>query len=153
MANINSNYPENFFRGISTEDAIEDSYGEPMLLYSAFQFTNKHGRTDNFHEASITWEDDENAYTVIMNQKKIKGECEDYQFKVGVARISMDKMKRQLEPFIIKGELSYERDKTDDNDYHGNLLLAESLSQKRQLCTHVKTLLCQCVIDIHRRDN
>ena len=153
MANANNEYPENFFRGISAEESIDRDYGEPILLYSAFQFTKEQHRKDTFYEASITWEDDDKAYNVIMNQKKIKGECEYYQFKVGVAKISMDKMKKKLEPFIIKGELSYERDKTEDNNYHGNLLIAESLSKKGQLYTHVKTLLCQCVVKICRREN
>ena len=118
-------YPKEFLRGISSKDYIDNGH----VLYSAFQFKDT-GRDDGNSEASINWLDDDDAITIALNQRKENGKI---QFPEGVARIDLDFAKMVLHNFSQVG-FSYERAPLENNKYHGNLLLANSLSkQTRQM--------------------
>ena len=61
-------FSESFLRGFNSMDCFTK---ERNVAIGAFLFGNHTSeRLDNYHEASINWEDDSNAVTVLMNQKK-----------------------------------------------------------------------------------
>ena len=61
-----------------------------------------------------------------MNQKKTDG---SFQFKIGVAICSTDEIMRlRLRP-LVKGYFEFERSPLASNQYHGNLLLKETVSK------------------------
>lgn len=118
-------YPKEFLRGISNKDYVENGH----VLYAAFQFDEK-GRQDRNLEASINWLDDDGAISLAINQRKENGKI---QFPGGVARIDLEFAKMILHNFSQTG-FSYERKPLENNKYHGNLLLLNSLSkQTRQM--------------------
>lgn len=118
-------YPQEFLRGISNKDFIDNGH----VLYTAFQFDDT-GRNDGNREASINWLDDDGAIELALNQRKDNGKI---QFLGGVARIDLKFAKMILHNFSQEG-FSYERAPLETNRYHGNLLLANSLSkQTRQM--------------------
>ena len=118
-------YPKEFLRGIANKGFIENGH----VLYTAFQFDDT-GREDGNREASINWLDDDGAIALALNQRKENGKI---QFSGGVARINLDYAKMILHNFSQVG-FSYERAPLENNKFHGNLLLANSLSkQTRQM--------------------
>lgn len=118
-------YPKEFLRGISSKDFLDNGH----VLYTAFQFDDT-GRQDGNREASINWLDDDGAISLALDQRKDNGK---YQFPGGVARIDLEFAKMILHNFSQEG-FSYERAPLDNNIYHGNLLLSNSLSkQTRQM--------------------
>lgn len=121
-------YPKEFLRGIANKDFIDNGH----VLHSAFQFDDT-GRADGNWEASINWLDDDGAITLALNQRKDNGKL---QFSGGVARIDLSYAKMVLHNFSQVG-FSYERAPLENNKYHGNLLLDNSLSkQTRQMLMH-----------------
>ena len=121
-------YPNEFFRGISSESfCFENNLARPTLFYD---FDNVN-RADGFNELSITWNDNDESVDIISNQKKSSGEL---QFKVGLAvlqRSILDIAKHNIQ---FKGILKYERKASHDNPYHGNILLkAGEDKQKRNM--------------------
>ena len=118
-------YPKEFLRGIANKDFIDNGH----VLFSAFQFDDT-GRVDENREASINWLDDDGAISLALNQRKENGKL---QFIGGVARINLDYAKLILHNFSQEG-FTYERAPLENNKYHGNLLLDNSLSkQTRQM--------------------
>ena len=118
-------YPKEFLRGIANKDFIDNGH----VLFSAFQFDDT-GRVDENREASINWLDDDGAISLALNQRKENGKL---QFTGGVARINLDYAKLILHNFSQEG-FTYERAPLENNKYHGNLLLDNSLSkQTRQM--------------------
>lgn len=118
-------YPKEFLRGIANKDFIDNGH----VLPTAFQFDDT-GRDDGKREASINWLDDDGAIMLALNQRKENGKL---QFTGGVARIDLDYAKMILHNFS-QVSFSYERAPLENNKYHGNLLLDNSLSkQTRQL--------------------
>lgn len=121
-------YPEEFIRGISSKDFIQNGY----VLPSAFQFDGQ-SRDDKKSEASINWIDDEGAITVALKQRKDSGKL---QFPAGVAKLKLEEVKLILKNFSEE-EFSYERAPIEGNRYHGNLLMKSTINkQVRQLITN-----------------
>jgi hypothetical protein len=131
-------YPDKFIRGISTKEMIDpDGIATPSL----FQQFIKVDRDDNYQELSITWFDNLNALHNIMGQKK-KNDEQAFQFSVGVAivlRSDADRITQKHKQ--LSGIFSYERCPTDQNPYHGNLLLKyeekSNKSRKRLIAAHL----------------
>lgn len=122
------NFPEDFIRGISNKDFIQDGY----VLASAFQF-DYHGREDNMSEVSINWLDDEKAIELALNQRKENG---NIQFPAGVAKLNLSTVKFFLKN-ISAHTFSYERNELPDNPFHGNLLLKNDVTKLvKQLVTN-----------------
>lgn len=123
--------PEYCFRGIPKIEFIKDK----LLLPEALQFEKVEGRTDDYLENSINWEDDENAVQEIFNQVKRDGEI---QFKAGAAHINIQKVKAMLQSFIDTKEFAYERKVIYDeygnvvNSYHGNFLVSSKLNKSHR---------------------
>ena len=119
-------YPNDFWRGISSKDFITEN---GHLMATAFAF-DKDIREDGYRELSINWEDDDNALTSLLNQRK--PENKKLQFKAGACKISLIDMKVSLRTYLNKDEFSYERREIEGNSYHGNLLIKGSLSKQER---------------------
>jgi len=117
-----------------------------MLSVNAFDF-RKDERTDDWKEASINWVDDEDAVDFTFKQTKTSGEL---RFKAGIAilpRSELDKIKKSYK-FI--GNFDYERKEEENNKYHGNLLLKDTVSNpKRDI---IRALLVFAAEIIKRED-
>jgi len=114
-----SDFPAEFLRGVSNENDFLDSEGLPKQ--SLFQFSKVPRAKDGNYDLSITWRDNEEAVSIIMNQQKEKG---GIQFKAGLAVLSREKLDSMIvigDP-MCREDLSYERDKKPENKYHGNIV-------------------------------
>ena len=116
-----TNYPTEFWRGISSKDFVLNGH----VLPEAFQF-DKEAREDGYRELSINWNDCEEALTIALNQER-NGKL---QFRVGIANLNLSKVELNLSDYINKGIFSYERREVDGNPYHGNLLILSSVDKK-----------------------
>lgn len=138
------NYPEKLIRGIASNDYIDS---EGRLSSAAFQFeaSRNHEKTD---EASITWYDNEEALNIAWNQKS--SFREGIQFKAGVAILSRKMLDVVIHRPNVMNALDYERRPTQDNPYHGNLLMKQGLSNgiKRSI---IGALAMMSVDEIIRR--
>jgi len=114
---FNIMYPNELLRGIPN-DCI-DEFGYPATNLFTFDNSSQQ-RTDGYKEESVTWRDDEKAVSILLNQKKEDGQI---QFKIGVAVLSRHEIDRLIRVEWVRQSLSYEREKTPENKYHGNLLL------------------------------
>lgn len=121
MADLET-YPEDFFRGITSKDFVKDGVVSP----EAFLFDNNESRKDGYSEASINWNDDSEALTLLLNQKKKDG---SFQFKGGAVKISVPNMKMYLDDYLQNGYFKYERRRIEGNIYHGNLLTKSDITK------------------------
>jgi hypothetical protein len=114
-------FPEHCIRGIPNKDFISD---DGIIGSHLFHFKKEHNRQDGWCEQSINWNDDENAISFTLKQKKKDGEI---QFKSGLLLLPRNEIDRLITRPAIANSLSYERDILDDNKYHGNLLLKNNV--------------------------
>lgn len=114
------NYPEDCLRGISAPDHILE---DGSVSTVAFNFSDGI-RDDGWKELSINWADDESSKESLLNQQKENGEL---QFKVGYAIVPRREMDHLIAQPMVYGTLSYERLPTENNKYHGNILLRGNL--------------------------
>ena len=118
-----------FLRGFNIKDCIT---GEKNVAAGAFQFgdhTDK--RQDNYHEASVNWEDDSNAVATLLTQKK-EGTNEQ-MFKFGYARLPLNLVRAVLHSYVEKGYVDFERRPIDGNSYHGNILLRGDVKKAEKI--------------------
>jgi len=99
-----------------------------MLSLGVFDFI-KVTREDGWKEASINWMDDENAIDFTFKQTKDSGEL---KFKTGIAVLPRSELDRIKKNYKFMGHFDYERKSQDGNDYHGNLLLNEKISNYKR---------------------
>lgn len=113
------NFPKEMFRGLSNDSYLIVKY----VTSAAFQFesVNEVKRKDGYRELSITWNDDDEAKKIIMQQTKTNDN--EIQFKAGIAVLNLDSFKRSLKCHLLSQTLKYERHPIDNNKYHGNILL------------------------------
>ena len=120
---------DNFLRGFNIKDCLT---GEKNVAAGAFQFgdhTDK--RQDNYLEASVNWEDDANAITTLLTQKK-EGTNEQ-MFKFGYARLPLNLVRTVLHSYVEKGYVDFERRPIDGNSYHGNILLRGDVKKPEKI--------------------
>lgn len=101
---------------------------ERNVAAGAFQFgdhTDK--RTNNYHEASVNWEDDDGALTTLLEQKK--EETGEIMFKYGYARLPLNLVRMTLKSLIDKKYLDFERKPLENNPYHGNILISGDIKK------------------------
>lgn len=137
-------YSEKLIRGISSKEFIDD---EGRATIALFQF-DAGKREDNNDELSVTWYDNQEALSIVINQKK-QGK-DEYQFKVGLAILRRSWLDETINRPNCKNALSYERRPIEgENPYHGNIL------RKTNLSPSVKNMLAatiaHCVEDIQYR--
>jgi hypothetical protein len=115
-------FPENCVRGIFDATYLPDGIVGSHL----FHF-NGPDRGDGWKEQSINWQDDDYAVEFTLNQTK------DGQllFKAGVVILPRAEIDRLNSKPVVNGVLSYERQRRDNNDYHGNLLLRSNVPSRQ----------------------
>lgn len=117
-------YPDSFFRGIASSNFILNGH----ILGDAFQFDDA-GRSDNFKELSINWNDSEEALELALTQRKSNG---NLQFTGGVAKLDLSFVKMFFHTYIEEGTFSYEGREVPGNPYHGNLLISSTLNKQQR---------------------
>ena len=114
-------YPDHCIRGISVIDHLTP---EGVASTALFQFTER--ANDDWDELSINWEDDGDALEFALNQRKDNGEL---QFRIGVVVIPRNKIDELNMLPTARGNLAYERQPSETNRYHGNILLNKNISK------------------------
>jgi len=93
---------------------------------------------------SINWEDDDTVVNFTLTQKK---DDQSFCFKCGVARVSRAEIERIGNLPQVRGFLSYNREIIDDNPYHGNLILEDTIAKHiRGLVSSALALACGQII-------
>jgi len=137
-------YPDELLRGIANNSFIDSEGRASALLFQSESSV----RYDGLHEISINWYDDENAFRLLLNQRKKNDETE-YQFKTGVAILSRYRLDSLINSPNTKDALSYERNIIEGNPFHGNILIKSNIDK------HVKRMfegcLAMCVENIQYR--
>ena len=124
-------YPNRFIRGIANRDCLRDQSGTLSVSNiggAAFTFSPQPNHTDGKWELSVNWEDDNDAISFTLSQKK-EGRI---QFRVGVVilpRTAIDEINKSPS---TPNWLSYERLSVNDNKYHGNLLVNSDLHRQNK---------------------
>jgi len=115
-------YPDRCIRGILNDSWLEDSSCANIQL---FQFDSNKCRDDGWIPESINWMDNEEVILFTLNQKN-DGQ-DQYQFGTGIAilfRRELDMLKRKTG---FTEFFDYERSPLPKNDYHGNILLKDTI--------------------------
>lgn len=121
-------YPDTFLRGLSTDECLS----EGIISSAAFQLHfEPHLLRNGCAASSVGWEDDSSVVDVMMKQEK-DGRP---QFKVGLARFQRESIDRLMKSPAFAGVMSYDREPTAENPYHGNLLVSSvaTRTQRRLL--------------------
>ncbi len=137
-------YPDNCIRGVRSKEFFLDS---GLVATSAFQFEKNSKRQDDFLEVSVNWEDAPSVMDFTLNQRK--GDSEEFEFKGGIAVLSIRRLSDILPSEVDAGRLTYERSPMEGNPYHGNMLLKGSVdTQTKKL---IIAGICLAVVDTRRR--
>jgi hypothetical protein len=114
---IGMNFPYNCIKGIPNSNfLLEDGSVGSHLFY----FKPEHAREDGWIEQSINWEDDESVIEFTLEQRREDGER---QFRAGVVIVPREEIDGLNARPTVNGVLSYERQRLENNPYHGNILL------------------------------
>ena len=121
MENSKEVYPQKMLRRISSNNFIL----EGVLTEEVFNLDPV--RDDGFCEISVTWYDNQEAFDVIMSQKSDRRN--EIQFQAGAAELDRIEIATKMKAHFLAGRLSYERRPTNNNQYHGNLLVKNDISK------------------------
>lgn len=140
-------FPEELLRGIPNKDFVEKD-GHPTSNLFYFEKRDNNVRQDGFIEESINWYDDPKALEVLIQQKK---ENDKFQFQYGAVILLKSELDRLISKPTVGDTLSYERRKLDGNDYHGNLLLHQSVDKPKmkRIAASIATI---CIKDVVKFD-
>lgn len=116
-------FPDNCLRGIPSVKQIEEDGGVSTTL---FLFDDNHKKSTGELTQSINWEDDDLAIRFTLAQTK-NGVP---QFEGGVAVIPRKNIEAISSFGAIRGALTYDRQVVPGNAYHGNLVLAPTVSKR-----------------------
>jgi len=136
MSEIENNYPESFFRGVTESNMIDLEY--KSVLGEIFRFDDRYKNEEGYAEASINWNDDEGALENLKTQ--IKEGTEVLKYANGIIKIPTRKVKEMKKRY--KEQFSYERRPVEGNDYHGNILLNIDKFNKlwrKKICSELAT--------------
>ena len=122
MKNNEEIYPQKMLRGISSKNFIVEGF----LTEDVFNLDPV--REDGYCEISVTWYDNQEAFDVIMSQKNDRRD--EIQFQAGAAELDRVEIVTKMKVLFLSKNLSYERRPTANNQYHGNLLVKNSLSKQ-----------------------
>lgn len=120
--------PENFLRGFNMVGCFTQEQNVAPGAFQFGDFTDK--RNDNYHEASVNWEDDEGAVTTLLEQKK--EDSDELMFKYGYARLPLNLVRMTLKSLIDKKYLEFERKPLENNHYHGNILIPDNIKKQEK---------------------
>lgn len=125
---VSKPFPDYFLRGFNMKDCFT---AEQNVAVGAFQFGDyTQFRNDDYHEASINWEDSKEALALLLEQKK-EG-SEEPMFKYGYARLPLNLVRMVLKSFIEKDYLGFERKPLENNAYHGNILMSSKIKKQEK---------------------
>lgn len=135
---MNKEFPNSFYRGISSFDFITSSGYVSAGAFKFSPYDEQLRDNDNFCELSINWNDDEGALNTLLAQHKVGKD--DKQFKAGYCLINLDKLRLVFDEHIQQSVFSYERKPIDANEsndyqenlYHGNLLIKDHLDKQEK---------------------
>ena len=114
-------FPERCIRGLSDkEDVTQEGRVNSQALYPNFK--PKTQRPDKAFETSINWEDDETVIAFTRKQRE--------QSAYGVAALRLEAIDYEIRASRAVGLLTYERQKLPSNQYHGNIVFAQEISQR-----------------------
>jgi hypothetical protein len=134
-------YPENCLRGIPNPQQVKEN---ELVDVDVFMFNNQNIIENSSHQISINWQDDDNAISFTLAQKRTD---EELQFKGGVAVIPRSDLDQLSKLPIMKESFSYNRQRLQENEYHGNLILKLGFSPARRkmiantLAAHVSKII------------
>lgn len=117
------NFPDNCLKGVPNNTFLNK---DGTVGSHLFHFKLERTREDGWIEHSINWEDDKSVVQLTLLQTKTDGEL---QFRGGVVRLPREEADRLNNRPTVKGLLSYERQPTKGNPYHGNILLQGGTSK------------------------
>ena len=109
-------FPENCLRGVPNDSFVRKGVIGSELFY----FYSRDSRDDGWTEQSINWQDDEQTIEFTLSQLK---ENSELHFKTGVVIIRRFELDRIRDRYAHMNLLSYERQATEENPHHGNILL------------------------------
>lgn len=115
--------PNSLIRGVSEKKKLtsDGRYAAATLFYPDERTANE--RDDGGFEVSVNWEDDDSVVRFTLNYR----ENENIKFAHGVVRLSCDVIERiNISPQSVDG-LTRERDRLDNNPYHGNIVFRNDL--------------------------
>ena len=111
-------YPHRLIKGLLNYTYLDES-DHSIVLPSTFNFDEKYTREDDWIEQSINWEDDQEAINFTLNQKKDGS----ILFPAGLAVVPTKEIVNLRKTSHLRNRFSYERKESDENKYHGNLVL------------------------------
>jgi len=117
-------YPEYCIKGIN----LKDAYSDEGDLGSHVLYFDKDETNEGWKKQSINWQDEDSVIQFTLDQRNTDGTL---QFRFGIAVLSRIKIDEYNVRPVINGALSYERERMDNNEYHGNLILERSASKKK----------------------
>jgi len=118
-------YPRACIRGIQKGSSIRSNNKASLKLFLPDDRTKKY-RNDNGIETSINWEDNETVLDFTLNYKDDNNRL---VFPNGAVRLSRDRIDSVITNTNVSNPVSYERDKLEDNPYHGNIVFRDGLAQ------------------------
>lgn len=142
------NYPDEFIRGISSKDFMDEEGYPNALIFNKFDPNPE--RDDDYNEVSINWYDCEEALKILLNQKKENGEL---QFKWGCAILPTSDLDKLCKKPQFSAYLSFERRVVPGNTYHGNILVKKNtIKGKINMIASVLAASTECVKVIEKEE-
>ncbi len=120
-------FPDHFIRGIvQKKHIIAETEG---VTYELFLPNTKTAqlRDDGGEEVSINWEDHD---AVLQFTLDMKIENTGYLFPNGAVRLKKDELHRINATPTLENTITYERKKLPNNDYHGNIVYKNGLTDR-----------------------
>jgi hypothetical protein len=142
---LSPEYPEACARGIPNDGCVCEDQGYVTATTALWQFDGKRADENGWIAESVNWVDNDRAVTLLLEQTK----GEKFQFNEGVAilpRSELDLLKNEA---WARGRFDYHREPVKGNDYHGNLLLHQSVPRTWKQAVQMR-LAMKC--EIRRRD-
>jgi len=134
-----------FLRGIRNDDDFDGVGFDHTLLSSDLHAI---AELDGWIGTSVNWDiPGGNALKQLMTQPRRDGEL---HFQFGAVRIPREILNYLVEK-RYKNDVAYEIRPENGNDYHGHILLKNSLgkSRKQSICAHIVI----AIAEIHRQGN
>lgn len=115
-------YADKLLRGISSEKFLLDG----CVTDDVFQTDS--AREDGYCEISITWFECDEALAIIKNQ--VNERTNTVQFPAGIVELDRKEIDTKMKAHIIAKRLGYEKRPVPTNQYHGNLLIKDSIEKQ-----------------------
>ena len=130
-------FPINRIRGLR-EASYFNSFNNSINVKGYLPDTRtKEKREDKGFETSINWEDNQNVAKFTIEFKENSKLC----YPLGIVRLERNELDRIISNPGTKDMISYEREKLENNEFHGNIVFRGDLPQNMQSMI-ASTLAC-----------